>query len=270
MTKTAFLFTLVVTALASVPAQAQQVRAFVSGHGLDTNPCTLPQPCRTFQQAFNTVAANGMIWVLDPAGYQPLTITHGITIQAGGMGAITVVSGNAITISVTTSDPVMLNGLVLDGGGTGTNGINITSGPSVQIFTSVIRHFQNGINYATGTNGANLLVEDTTTSDNGTTGINVTPSGANVKATLNRITANNNLDGVDISGGDVTIANSVLSNNSSIGLGNSGTAWLAKNVISGNPTGVFVVGTVNSYQDNYIRDNMTPVGGGVLTPVGTQ
>jgi hypothetical protein len=48
MTKTAFLLTLIATALASIPAQAQQVRAFVSGGGLDTNPCTLAQPCRTF------------------------------------------------------------------------------------------------------------------------------------------------------------------------------------------------------------------------------
>ena len=67
MTKTAFLLTLIVTALASMPAHAQRV--FFSGHGLDTNPCTVTQPCRTFQQAYNTAPANGEIDVLEPAGY---------------------------------------------------------------------------------------------------------------------------------------------------------------------------------------------------------
>jgi hypothetical protein len=198
----------------------------------------------------------------------PLTITHGVTIQAGGMGAITSVSCDAIDINVTTSDPVTLNGLVLDGGGTGNSGINITLGPSVQILNSVVRHFQYGILDFTSTVGANLLIEDTVVSDNTLNGIIVAPSGT-VKATLNRITANNNSNGVNTSS-DTTIANSVISN-SLTGLGNeSGSTWLAKTVISGNGTGVAVIGgTVNSYGDNYIRDNGTPVYGN-LTPVTTQ
>ena len=44
-----------------------------------------------------------------------------------------------------------------------------------------------------------------------------------------------------------------------------------RTVISGNATGVnFLGGVVNSYGDNYIRDNGTPVAGGSLTPVSTQ
>jgi HipA-like protein len=67
-----------------------------------------------------------------------------------------------------------------------------------------------------------------------------------------------------------TIANSVMSNNSLSGLQNdNGVTWLAKTVISGNATGVVVGGTVNSYGDNYIRDNTTPISGS-LTPVSTQ
>jgi hypothetical protein len=126
MIKTAVLLALIVTALASMPAHAQ-LRVFVSGQGLDTNPCTVTQPCRTFQQAHNIVAANGEIELLDPAGYGPLTITKGISIQAHGFSGITQ-TGNcltcaAITISVTTSDPVTLNGLLIDGAGTGKFGI---------------------------------------------------------------------------------------------------------------------------------------------------
>jgi hypothetical protein len=122
------LLALIVTALAVMPAHAQRV--FVSGQGYDSNPCTVTQPCRTFQQAFNIAPANAEISVLDPAGYGPLTITHGISIQGHGWGSITQAASCttcvAITGSVTTSDPVTLDGLLLDGGGTGFFGINIT------------------------------------------------------------------------------------------------------------------------------------------------
>jgi hypothetical protein len=92
------------------------------------------------------------------------------------------------------------------------------------------------------------------------------------KATLNRITANNNQFGVGITGSaDAMIANSVISNNSSTGLGTAaGITSLAKAVISGNAIGVNVVaGTLKSYGDNYLNDNTTPVMGS-LTPVGMQ
>jgi hypothetical protein len=282
MSKTAFLLTLIVTALASMSAHAQPVRVFVSGHGLDTNPCSESQPCRTFQQAFNTVAVNGEIQVLDPAGYGPLTITHGISIQAHGFGGIMqagqCLNCAAIWVSVTTSDPVMLNGLVIDGVNTGQWGIYIASGASVQILNSIIRHFKYAIYDYRSTNGSNLLVEDTIASDNVNYGIIVFPHGGAVTATLNRITANNNGLGVGANPGvstnnvNMMVANSVMSNNSSVGLSaGGGVVWLAKTVISGNGTGVVVGGKVNSYGDNYIRDNGTPVsGGGSFTTVTTQ
>jgi Periplasmic copper-binding protein (NosD) len=273
MTKTAVLLAFIVCALASVPVHAQQ-RVFVSVHGLDTNPCTESQPCRTFQQAYKTAAANGEINVLDAAEYGPLTITHGISIQAHGFGGITrsvsCATCAAITIAVTTSDPVSLNGLLIDGGGSDTYGIYITSGPSVQIFNSVVRQFQYGIYDLTMSQKSNLLIEDTIVSDNRADGILIAPRGGSVNATLNRITANNNLVGVHISNRNTTIANSVISNNADAGLQCACVAWLAKTVISGNQTGVYSRGaTVNSYGDNYINDNPIPVLGS-LTPVSTQ
>jgi Right handed beta helix region len=264
MIKTAFLVALTVTALASMPAHAQQ-RVFVSGLGVDTNPCSVTQPCRTFQHAHDTFPANSEIEVVDPAGYGPLTITHGISIQGHGFGGIFAAAGDAITVSVATSDPVTLNGLLIDGRGTGVTGFKLTSGPSVQILNSVVRHFNVGINDHRSTTGSNLLIEDTIASDNGLVGIT---TGANPHATLNRITADNNAStGVSVNG-HATISNSVISNNF-VGLQNGGVTWLAKNVISGNGTGVVAGPTVNSYGDNYIRDNTTPVAG-VLTPVTTQ
>jgi Right handed beta helix region len=270
MTRTIVLLGLIITALASIPAYAQPTRVFVSGHGLDTNPCTVTQPCRTFQVAYNTAAANGEIDVLDPAGYGPLSITHGISVQAHGFGGTTFTTpGAAINISVTTSDPVTLNGLIIDGAGTGDIGIYIASGPSVQILNSVVRHFSLGI-YDLRTTMANLLIEDTVASDNVSNGIEI---ATNTQATLNRITANNNEFGVRTKGLiNTTIANSVLSNNNTGLQCDPGCAtWLAKTVISGNAFGVFLAGgTVSSYGDNYINDNTTPVSGGSLTPVAMQ
>jgi Right handed beta helix region len=273
MTKTAMLLVLIVTVLAT-PVNAQR-RVFVSGHGLDTNPCTVAMPCRTFQQAYNTVLVAGEIDVLDPAGYGPLTMTGGgVSIQAHGFGGITQTAScstcAAITISVTTSDPVSLNGLLLDGASLGTYGILINSSQSVsvQILNTVVRHFQYGI--ADGRSTGNLLVEDTIASDTALAGITGSPN-AFVQSTLNRITANNNQYGVYTFANGTTIANSVLSNNSNSGLLCACSVWLAKTVISGNSIGINMGGgTVLSYGDNYINNNGTPVSGGSLTPVGMQ
>jgi hypothetical protein len=116
MTKTAFLLTLILMVLASMPARAQRV--FVSSTGLDTNPCTRTEPCRTFQKAFNTVPANGEIDVLDPADYGQLTITHGISIQGHGFAVAdqagfpprpsTYLSGASILVNSTEGGPVTL------------------------------------------------------------------------------------------------------------------------------------------------------------------
>jgi hypothetical protein len=77
--------TAVALAVLAAPAYAAGAnRTFVSAVGSDANPCTLAQPCRTLQVAFNATANNGEIEVLDPTGYGSLNITHGISIQGHG------------------------------------------------------------------------------------------------------------------------------------------------------------------------------------------
>ena len=65
MTKTGFLVALIVTALivtalVSMPAHAQQAMRIVRPRRRHQS-LSVTQPCRTFQQAYNTVAANGEI-----------------------------------------------------------------------------------------------------------------------------------------------------------------------------------------------------------------
>jgi hypothetical protein len=57
------------------PAQAQSNRIFVSGHGDDSNPCTVISPCRSFGYAITQTNAGGEITTLDVAGYGRVTIT---------------------------------------------------------------------------------------------------------------------------------------------------------------------------------------------------
>jgi len=282
MTKiTSVLFALVVTVFVSLtcalPVYAQRV--FVSGSGSDSNPCTVAAPCRSFQQAFNTAPDNGEIDVLDPAGYGPLTITHGISIQAHGFGGISAISGaTAITINISTSDPVTLNGLLIDGAGSGQNGIEISEGAAVQIVNSVVRHFTGyGISFQPSNNPSNLLVSGTVASDNNT-GIFIAPGNnvSTVTTTLSGITANDNsANGVTVASAYTMIAKSVMSNNSGAGLIDlGGEIWLARSTISDNGYGVDVVaGPVNSYGDNDINANAANVnvsGTGSFNKASTQ
>ncbi len=249
------------TTLSAAPAQAQRV--FVSGAGVDTNPCTFTSPCRSFAQAFATAPANGEIDVLDPAGYGPLTINKAISIQAHGFGGITATSGNAITITAGSSNAITLNGLLIDGANTGGIGIYITEAGSVQIVNCVIRHFNgDAISYEPTNTSANLLVSDTILSDNFDNGINIYTTGTTGPVTLSGITANNNAGyGVVAGNARVMIANSVVSNNATgLYTGDGGTIWLAKSAISGNTTGVNVAyGAVASYGDNDINGNGTDI-----------
>ena len=122
-----------------MPAIAQ-TRVFVAAQGSDANPCTFALPCRTFQHAHDVVAANGEIDVLDPAGYGSVTITKGISIHGHGFAAISVASGSAITINAGAADAVHLNGLLIDGGGVASGGVNCLSAAALRVENSVIRH----------------------------------------------------------------------------------------------------------------------------------
>jgi len=274
MTRTAILLSaLAGLLLTALPASAQRV--FVSGSGNDSNPCTYAAPCRSFQQAFSTVAPGGEIDVLDPAGYGPLTISNAISIQAHGFGGITQTgSSPAIEINAGTSDDITLNGLLIDGEGSGINGIVINRAGSVQILNCVVRHFVVG-GISSSFQG-NLLVSDTIVSDNqSANGIGmavIAEYDKTVTATLSGITANDNGEwGVWLSGGGLTamVTNSVMTNNAVDGLYmDSGTAWLGTSVISGNNENAVAItgGTLNSYQNNAINGNVL----GSLTPASTQ
>jgi hypothetical protein len=138
---------LALAALHATPAQAQAARVFVSGAGNDNNNCSITLPCHSFQKAHDSVAANGVINVLDPGNYGPVTITKSISIDGHGWAGVTSAgSGNGITINAGATDNINLSGIVIDGLNAGANGIAFNSGGYLQIADCTIRHFvTNGV-----------------------------------------------------------------------------------------------------------------------------
>jgi hypothetical protein len=281
-------------AVASSPALALSARTFVLGTGTtDSGACTLTAPCRTFAYALTQTAPSGEIIVLGSGGYGTVTIDKAVSIiNTSNFAGVTVASGNGITINAGVNDSVVLRGLTVDGGGTGSNGIVFNSGGSLIIDQCDVMNFVaisigngNGIlMQPTAGNSHSIVITNTTTSKNANNGVlydGTVTSGL----VIDRVNANNNGNyGIAIdTGGTVraSISNSIASLNLSGGFnfsnvvasldssdassnGGSGvvvalgaTLALGRSVLMNN--GEYGLsntgGTVNSYKDNRIAGN---------------
>jgi hypothetical protein len=125
--------TLIVALLLPAWGHAQLFRAYLASDGLDTNPCTLPQPCRLLPAALAAVASSGEIWMLDSANYNTaqVNITKSVTIQAvpGAIGSVIFTTGSAVSIN-TPDIRVTLRNLVIAplSPSSGVDGIQIGTG----------------------------------------------------------------------------------------------------------------------------------------------
>jgi hypothetical protein len=210
-------------ALTAAPAQAQNARSFVSGGGVDGNPCTRVAPCRTFAFAITQTNASGEILTLDPAGYGGLTIDKSISIVSSlGVGGVNMLTaGNAITINAGATDIVSLRGLTIDGLGIGSNGIVFNTGASLTVENSVIRGFTGVGIWFFPTAACKFSVSNSLVADNGASGIAVNASGSGaITGVLNRDEMNNNgRNGIVLNGSAstgivyVTVSDSVATNN---------------------------------------------------------
>src|SRR3954471_5373196 len=136
----AFLFTLLLAAGAS----AQATRTWVSGVGVDGNPCSRTSPCKTWAGAYGMTAPGGEIDALDAGAYGTLTIGKALTLDGGGAFASTLASGGVgFLINAATNDQVTLRNMSIDGAGApkGTIGIRITAAGSVDIQNVYIFNF---------------------------------------------------------------------------------------------------------------------------------
>jgi hypothetical protein len=231
--------------LHALPAQAQAMRTFVSGGGQDSNPCTVAAPCQTLQAALSKTLTGGEISALDTANYGYVTINQAVSIISGhgatGVSATSSVTG--ITISAGASDVINLQGLDIDGAGSGADGIQFNTGASLNVQNSVIRGFSNGINFQP--NGSSALSVGNTLVSNNSTGVRFQTSATST-GVLNDVQLVNNGNGIVALGtkstglATVTIQNSVVANNSTVGIlsGGYSAVMVGNSTIANNGVGL--------------------------------
>jgi hypothetical protein len=223
-------------------SRTPQMRSFVSGLGSDSNPCTASLPCKTFSAALGLTIAGGEIYVLNSANYGAVTINKAVTITSeGAVAGVLAMSGVGLTISAGAGDLINLRGLDIDGGNSGSTGIQFNSGRALNIQKSVVRGFaHSGIAFAAA-GAASLLVSDTTVTNNHSNGILVSSAGTGaVNGVLTRVTASANGVGIFANGASVnlTLTDTVAGNNT-YGVGASAsTVMVSNSTISHNTIGI--------------------------------
>jgi hypothetical protein len=152
-------------------ARATAQRTFVASSGLDTNACSLTQPCRSFVRAITQTNAGGEIIVQDSAGYGSVTIGQSISIISppGIYAGMSVFAGfDGVTVNAPGAT-VVLRGLSINGQGGGT-GVNLQQAARLRIESCVISNMaESGI--AHSASGGEMIVLDTIVRDNLGTGI---------------------------------------------------------------------------------------------------
>jgi hypothetical protein len=136
----------------AVPSAAfgQATRTWVSGVGDDANPCSRTAPCKTFAGAISKTANGGEINCIDPGGFGAVTITKSIAIKCRYTEAGVLVSGtNAIVVNAANTDKVTLDGLDINGVGTGAQtsltGVRVFNAARVNVLNSEIYRMQAGV-----------------------------------------------------------------------------------------------------------------------------
>jgi hypothetical protein len=247
-------------------AEGAAQRTFVASTGLDSNPCSIGAPCRSFGQAATQTLPNGEVVVLDSAGYGPVTITQSLSIIAptGVYAGVSVFAGNGIVINGA-SIRVVLRGLAVNGQG-GSYGIVVNDSLSVHIENVVVSGMANSGILING--GSGVFIKDTQLRNNGSRGLDIVPLfGSQSRVAVDRLRSEGNgTDGIYVDN-DVylNIRDSVVARNSGAGInvfpdsgetvsvGIEGTALVNNQgfgvVVQGTGAGVVVVG------GNVIKDN---------------
>lgn len=157
---------LAITTILAIPAHGQ-VRTWVSPHGLDSNPCTLQQPCRNFAAAITAVAPGGEVVALDSGGFGAVTVTKSVTLISPQAvhAAIAPTVGSAITLAAADGDHVGIRNLYLNSQGAD-NGIHVTNVGELWVEESVISGFgARGVSFSPTSDRGRLHLSRTTIRD---------------------------------------------------------------------------------------------------------
>jgi hypothetical protein len=276
-------------------------RTFVASYGVDSNPCVVTAPCRTFTAALALTSVGGEIVALDSAGYGTVVIGQSVSIVSapGAYAGISVFSGNGVEVTVP-NVVVLLQGITINGQGgnqgiylsgsgirleavevavtgmTGkfSSGIGVHGGARAEVKRGLLR--RNGAWGADADSGSTLVLDEVTIIDNGT-GVSIRGGawGTITRSTL----ARNTSAGVvaDATGGVTTQvsvdASRIVENGAwgvaaySSGAGNETRGSVANSTIARNQGGVlgqvaFGSTTIVSVKDNVIEGHYAGVAPG--------
>ena len=210
--------------VASPAGAALPQRTFVASTGVDTNPCSITLPCRSFATAIGKTNFAGEVIVLDSAGYGPVTITQSVAIIApeGVYAGISVpVAMSAIVVNGS-GILVKLAGLTINGQG-GQNGIQFLQGDRLVVERCTVVGMAD-VGLVDSASSSQLYVADSTFRNSGNGGIDISAG----TATIDRVhLENNGDDGVHVTGPpfatvDVLVRDSVASTNGADGFAVAG------------------------------------------------
>jgi len=191
-------------------------RTFVAANGVDSDPCSIAAPCRSFGTAIGKTVAGGEVIVQDSAGYGIVTITKSVSIIAptGVYAGISVFGGQTGVTVNGAGIVVALRGLSINGVAAGSgNGIHLVQASRLRIESCVVAGLAStGILHDAA--GAELVALDTIVRDNGT-GIAIS---GDVNVVLDHLRVEHNAgDGLNVSASAAVarldIRNSVFSHN---------------------------------------------------------
>jgi hypothetical protein len=284
---TRVLSAVVVCLVLSAPRAFAQWDTYVSHAGSDANTCIATAPCATFQRAFDVIAANGVIHVVDSGVYGSVLITHGVTIDGGGMATTLLSAGAGIhtnspqfSVVAGSTDVVSIQNFTISGSGQAQIAIGVTTAGALHVencsfsgFTSTAINFQAtggllamkhvhiyDMQSATGVyvNNARASLDDVTLNRLQTGVLSVGSS----TVTVHRSTANGNAEGFAAAYGptaELHVDDCLMTNNQwGVVVSNGARAYLGRSTLNNN----FIAAMFNdgasilvSYGDNHFVSN---------------
>jgi hypothetical protein len=255
---------MVVLAVSSTPGYAQNSswRSFVSSAGNDANNCKLATPCASIARAVTVTPDTGTITCLDPhQGNYGVYLDKSMTIDCEG-GSLYL-----LTISLPPTATAVIRGLAFDNGNGSSVSVLIAGAGSVVL--DRVRVFRGSVACVdaapTGPLGLTIVDSAMSACGSGSTGAGVLVKpqpGGSARVTLERTHVSASVFGVAIDGSNsstginATVSESVLSNNSQVGLVATSSAGHA-------PIGVLATG-VKSVNNSY---GIRAIGPGVTVRV---
>lgn len=179
---------------------AQLFRTYVASTGSDSNPCTLPAPCRLLPAALAAVADGGEVWMLDSANFNtgPVTIAKSVSIVAvpGAVGSIVGRLGDGVVIDSPTARVALRNLVVRYLDGVATTGIRMNDGLGLLVQDCEVSGFPiDGIRVETAATAPAVSILGTLVRQNGVKGIALNSPGS---ALVERTTALRNSTAISV------------------------------------------------------------------------